>query len=122
MRKLILVVAVFAIIVSSCSVSKAARGQRNLLSGSWTLDNISYQNNTGNFQSTLFCPCIRSWARPTRTFSKNISMISRAHQEIHGTRFNPQAKRKVTPEPAPHAVMIHTHNDNNQDTGRHAAS
>jgi hypothetical protein len=54
MRKLILVVAVFAIIVSSCSVSKAARGQRNLLSGSWTLDNISYQNNTGNFQSTLF--------------------------------------------------------------------
>lgn len=54
MRKSILVVAAFAMVVSSCSVSKATRGQRNVLSGSWTLDNIRYENNTGNFQSTLF--------------------------------------------------------------------
>ena len=43
-----------AFVVESCSVSKVARGQQNLLSGSWTLDNIRYENNTGNFQSVLF--------------------------------------------------------------------
>ena len=42
------------IMFSSCSVSKSARTQRNLFSGSWTLDNISYENNTGNFKSTIF--------------------------------------------------------------------
>ena len=54
MKKSILVVVVFALMASSCSVSKAARAQRNLLSGSWTLNNISYENNAGNFQATLF--------------------------------------------------------------------
>lgn len=54
MRKSILALAVLAMFATACSVSKAARGQRNLLSGSWTLDNIRYENNTGNFQSTLF--------------------------------------------------------------------
>lgn len=54
MKKSILFLAAFVMVASSCSVSKAARGQRNLLSGSWTLDNVSYENNTGNFQSTLF--------------------------------------------------------------------
>ena len=43
-----------ATIASSCSVSKAARDQRNLLSGSWTLTDVSYENSTGNFQSVLF--------------------------------------------------------------------
>ncbi len=42
------------ILFSSCSVSKSARTQRNLFSGSWTLDNISYENNTGNFKATIF--------------------------------------------------------------------
>lgn len=54
MRKSLLFLAVFAMVATACSVSKAARGQRNLLSGSWTLENISYENNTGNFQSTVF--------------------------------------------------------------------
>lgn len=54
MRKSILIVAAFTMLATACSVSKAARGQRNLLSGSWTLDNIRYENNTGSFQSTLF--------------------------------------------------------------------
>ncbi|MEP3210088.1 MAG: lipocalin family protein [Maribacter sp.] len=54
MRKSILALAALAMFATACSVSKAARGQRNLLSGSWTLDNIRYENNTGNFQSTLF--------------------------------------------------------------------
>ena len=42
------------LIFSSCSVSKSARTQRNLFSGSWILDNISYENNTGNFKSVIF--------------------------------------------------------------------
>ena len=54
MKKTILFLAAFVMIASSCSVSKAARGQRNLLSGTWTLNDVSYENNTGNFQSTLF--------------------------------------------------------------------
>ncbi|MDT0607637.1 lipocalin family protein [Croceitalea rosinachiae] len=44
----------FVIILSSCSVSKSAREQRNLLSGTWQLNDISYQNNTGNFKSVIF--------------------------------------------------------------------
>lgn len=41
-------------LLTSCSVSKSARSQRNLFSGSWSLDNISYENNTGNFKSVIF--------------------------------------------------------------------
>lgn len=44
----------FVLLLSSCSVSKSAREQRNLLSGSWQLDNVSYVNNTGNFKSVIF--------------------------------------------------------------------
>ena len=44
----------FLLVLSSCSVSKSARQQRNLLSGTWQLDNISYENNTGNFKSIIF--------------------------------------------------------------------
>nr|WP_299382352.1 lipocalin family protein [Allomuricauda sp.] len=43
-----------AITLSSCSVSKSARDQRNLFSGSWTLENIRYENNSGNFKSVIF--------------------------------------------------------------------
>ncbi|WP_343486258.1 lipocalin family protein [Allomuricauda sp. d1] len=41
-------------VVTSCTVSKSARTQRNLFSGTWSLDNVSYENSTGNFQSVLF--------------------------------------------------------------------
>ncbi|PWL38840.1 hypothetical protein DKG77_11400 [Flagellimonas aquimarina] len=43
-----------AMLVTSCSVSKSARSQRNLFSGSWTLNDVSYENNTGNFKSVIF--------------------------------------------------------------------
>nr|WP_299214123.1 lipocalin family protein [uncultured Allomuricauda sp.] len=43
-----------AFLLTSCSVSKSARSQRNLFSGSWTLNDISYENNTGNFKSVIF--------------------------------------------------------------------
>lgn len=45
---------IFFLILSSCSISKNLREQRNLLSGTWQLDNVSYANNTGNFKSILF--------------------------------------------------------------------
>lgn len=41
-------------LITSCSVSKDARGKRNLLSGTWTLNDISYENASGNFKSVLF--------------------------------------------------------------------
>jgi len=39
---------------SSCSISKAVREQRNMLSGTWTLNDVSYENGTGNFKSVIF--------------------------------------------------------------------
>ena len=43
-----------AMLITSCSVSKDARGKRNLLSGTWTLNDVSYENASGNFKSVLF--------------------------------------------------------------------
>jgi hypothetical protein len=42
------------LLVSSCSVSKDARGKRNLLSGTWTLNNVAFEGNTGNVKAVLF--------------------------------------------------------------------
>ncbi|WP_422351628.1 lipocalin family protein [Flagellimonas sp.] len=53
-RKSLIFMALAGLMFSSCSVSKSARTQRNLFSGSWALDNISYENNTGNFKSVIF--------------------------------------------------------------------
>ncbi|GMN08927.1 hypothetical protein MTsPCn9_06170 [Croceitalea sp. MTPC9] len=41
-------------LISSCSVSKSARQQRNLLSGTWSLNDVSYENNQGSFKSIIF--------------------------------------------------------------------
>lgn len=43
-----------ALILGACTTTKSVRSQRNLFSGTWSLDNIRYENNTGNFQSVLF--------------------------------------------------------------------
>ena len=40
--------------VLSCSITKDARDQRNLISGSWTLTDISFENNEGTFSAILF--------------------------------------------------------------------
>lgn len=42
------------IFLTSCSISKVARVDRNVLNGSWTLNGISYENNKGKFKSVLF--------------------------------------------------------------------
>ena len=54
MKQSLLLMTMMGLLLSSCSVSKSARTQRNLFSGSWNLDNVYYQNNSGNFKSTLF--------------------------------------------------------------------
>lgn len=41
-------------ILASCGASKSAREQRNLLSGTWSLNDVSYENNEGTFKSVLF--------------------------------------------------------------------
>jgi hypothetical protein len=43
-----------ALLLGSCTLTKSVRSQRNLLSGTWSLDNIRYENNAGNFQAVLF--------------------------------------------------------------------
>lgn len=40
--------------LQSCSISKEVRQQRNLISGTWILTDISYENNEGSFSATLF--------------------------------------------------------------------
>lgn len=45
---------ILAVLVSSCSISKGVREKRNLLSGTWTLEDVSYENGSGNFKSIIF--------------------------------------------------------------------
>ena len=54
MRNTVALMLVMTLVLGSCTVSKSARDQRNLFSGSWTLDNIAYENNTGAFSSVIF--------------------------------------------------------------------
>ena len=49
--RLLLIIAV--IVAGACTTTKSVRSQRNLFSGTWSLDNIRYEN-TGNFQAVLF--------------------------------------------------------------------
>jgi hypothetical protein len=53
MKKMIWLFSI-VLLVSSCSVSKDARGKRNLLSGTWTLNNVAFEGNTGNVKAVLF--------------------------------------------------------------------
>ena len=47
-------IVVLILLLQSCSISKAVREQRNLISGTWILDEITYENNSGSFSATLF--------------------------------------------------------------------
>lgn len=42
------------VFLSSCGISKEVREQRNLLSGTWILNDIRYENNQGMFKAVLF--------------------------------------------------------------------
>ncbi|MBD0776428.1 lipocalin family protein [Maribacter sp. ANRC-HE7] len=54
MKKIVVLIGIVGLLMTSCSVSKAAREKRNLLSGTWILEDVSYENNTGNFSSIIF--------------------------------------------------------------------
>jgi hypothetical protein len=54
MNKPLILLIALAMGIQSCTVTKDARGQRNLLSGTWTLEDVSYENGSGSFQSVLF--------------------------------------------------------------------
>lgn len=49
-----ILVLIATFLLYSCTVTKSARTQRNLFSGTWSLDNISYENSSGDFQGVLF--------------------------------------------------------------------
>ncbi|MEM9000815.1 MAG: lipocalin family protein [Bacteroidota bacterium] len=54
MGKIVFFTVAISFVLGSCTVSKSARTQRNLFSGTWELSDISYENNTGSFQSVIF--------------------------------------------------------------------
>jgi len=54
MKKQLLSILIAVLFLSSCSISKAVREQRNTLSGTWILDNVGYENNQGSFKAVLF--------------------------------------------------------------------
>jgi hypothetical protein len=53
-KKLPLLLLTASILLTSCSISKGARENRNLLSGTWVLNDVAYENNTGKFKSVIF--------------------------------------------------------------------
>lgn len=54
MKKTIILLGLVSLIVASCTISKEARQQRNLISGTWALDNISYEGQEGIYKGILF--------------------------------------------------------------------
>lgn len=54
MKKTLLCLSAIIILLSSCSITKGARDQRNLISGTWTLDDVSFENNEGTFKAVVF--------------------------------------------------------------------
>lgn len=54
MKYRLIYVMVAGLAIMSCTTTKSVRSQRNLFSGTWSLDNIRYENNSGNFQAVLF--------------------------------------------------------------------
>jgi len=42
------------ILISSCGITKEVRDQRNLISGTWTLNDIRFENNQGMFKAVVF--------------------------------------------------------------------
>ncbi|NAS13176.1 lipocalin family protein [Poritiphilus flavus] len=54
MKNSFLLLGLTALLLVSCSITKSVRDQRNLISGSWTLDDITFENNEGTFKAVLF--------------------------------------------------------------------
>ncbi|QLG46961.1 lipocalin-like domain-containing protein [Costertonia aggregata] len=54
MKKFLMLLGATVFFIISCSAPKEARQKRNLISGTWSLDNISYEGTEGLFKSVLF--------------------------------------------------------------------
>lgn len=54
MKKTFLLLVSLAFITVSCKAPKAALEKRKSIDGTWTLEDVSYENASGNFKSTLF--------------------------------------------------------------------
>ncbi len=53
MKKLVILLTL-SVLISSCGTSKVAREARKTFDGNWTLTSITYPNNPGEFNVTLF--------------------------------------------------------------------
>lgn len=49
-----LLIMVFAVLFASCSISKEVRQKRNMLSGTWTLNDVSYENGADDLKAIIF--------------------------------------------------------------------
>jgi hypothetical protein len=54
MIKNLIIILSLGLLASSCGISKEVRAQRNLISGTWTLNNVRYENNQGMFKAVVF--------------------------------------------------------------------
>ncbi len=54
MKSSFLWLGVLSLFLMSCSITKSVRDQRNLISGTWMLDNVSFEGNQGTFKAVLF--------------------------------------------------------------------
>ncbi|NJB69980.1 hypothetical protein GGR42_000442 [Saonia flava] len=53
-KSFLLFTIITSVLVASCSATKVARDAGNNLSGSWTLNSVSYEGSSGNFKSVIF--------------------------------------------------------------------
>lgn len=54
MKRTLLCLGALILLFSSCSITKGVRDQRNLISGTWTLNDVSFENNQGTFKAVVF--------------------------------------------------------------------
>ena len=54
MRQKIAMLFALGFLLFSCSISKAVREERKTVNGTWTLENVGYEENEGSFKSILF--------------------------------------------------------------------
>jgi hypothetical protein len=54
MKYRIIILMTIGVLISSCGTTKVVRDQRNLISGTWTLNDVRYENNKGLFKAIVF--------------------------------------------------------------------
>ena len=54
MKKIVVLGLLFSVLLMSCSGTKAIRESGNLLSGTWTLEAVSFEGQPGTFKAVLF--------------------------------------------------------------------